>query len=228
MKSKAIGLITANYKTNVPCALSKRRPMAGLPFAGRYRLIDFPLSNMVNAGIRTVGMIVPQNYRSLLDHVGTGRDWMLDRKNGGLFILPGTVYGGTHEGFRFLLRDIIDNKAFLIRDTAEYVVLSGSNMVVNFDLKAAIAAHEASGNTATIDQLNRYFQLLQMPIVTSRYWNIVHGATADEVERDAEGMQAMRFLGGNMVFLIKAIRAAREAGIEPPAQEPTTYTNFIR
>ena len=150
MKSKAIGLITANYKTNVPCGLSKRRPMAGLPFAGRYRLIDFPLSNMVNAGIRTVGMIVPQNYRSLLDHVGTGRDWMLDRKNGGLFILPGTVYGGTHEGFRFLLRDIIDNKAFLIRDTADYVVLSGSNMVVNFDLKAALAAHEASGNTATI------------------------------------------------------------------------------
>ncbi len=150
MNKKAIGLITANYKTSVPCALSKRRPMAGLPFAGRYRLIDFPLSNMVNAGIRTVGLIVPQNYRSLLDHVGTGRDWMLDRKNGGLFILPGTVYGGMHEGFRFLLRDIIDNKALLIRDSADYVVLSGSNMVVNLDLEAAIEAHEASGNAATI------------------------------------------------------------------------------
>ena len=93
---------------------------------------------------------------------------------------------------------------------------------------AAVTSCRRAGNTATIDQLNRYFQLLQMPIVTSRYWNIVHGATADEVERDAEGLQAMRFLGGNMAFLIKAIRAAREAGIEPPAQEPTTYTNFIR
>lgn len=93
---------------------------------------------------------------------------------------------------------------------------------------AAVTSCRRAGNTATIDQLNRYFQLLQMPIATSRYWNIVHGATAEEVEQDVEGLQAMRFLGGNMAFLIKAIRAAREAGIQPPAQEPTTYTNFIR
>lgn len=93
---------------------------------------------------------------------------------------------------------------------------------------ASVTSCRRAGNTATIDQLNRYFQLLQMPIVTSRYWNIVHGATAEEVERDVEGLQAMRFLGGNMAFLIKAIRAAREAGIELPTQDPTTYTNFIR
>ena len=92
----------------------------------------------------------------------------------------------------------------------------------------AVASCRRAGNTATIDQLNKYFQLLQMPIATSRYWNIVHGATAEEVERDAEGLQAMRFLGGNMAFLINAIRAARDAGIELPAQESTTYTNFIR
>lgn len=93
---------------------------------------------------------------------------------------------------------------------------------------AAVASCRRAGNTATIDQLNRYFQLLQMPIATSRYWNIVHGATAEEVERDTEGLQAMRFLGANMAFLIKSIRAAREAGIELSAQEPTIYTNFIR
>ena len=93
---------------------------------------------------------------------------------------------------------------------------------------AAVASCRRAGNTATIDQLNKYFRLLQMPIATSRYWNIVHGATPDEVERDVEGLQAMRFLGGNMAFLIKAIRAAREAGIELPAQESTAYTNFIR
>lgn len=92
---------------------------------------------------------------------------------------------------------------------------------------AAVTSCRRAGNTATIDQLNRYFQLLQMPIATSRYWSIVHGATAEEVERDEEGLQAMRFLGGNMAFLIKAIRAAREAGMSLPAQEPTAYTNFI-
>lgn len=78
------------------------------------------------------------------------------------------------------------------------------------------------------DQINRYFQLLQMPIVSSRYWNIVHGYTPDQVEKDAEGLQAMRVLADNMAFLIRAIRAARAAGIELPEQEQTVYTNFIR
>jgi multimeric flavodoxin WrbA len=93
---------------------------------------------------------------------------------------------------------------------------------------AAVASCRRAGNTATIDQINRYFQLLQMPIVTSRYWNIVHGATAEEVERDEEGLQAMRFLGGNMAYLLKALRLARKSGLELPQQEQTVYTNFIR
>lgn len=92
---------------------------------------------------------------------------------------------------------------------------------------AAVASCRRAGNTATIDQTNRYFQLLQMPIATSRYWNIVHGATAEQVEQDVEGLQAMRFLAGNMAFLLKAIRMAKGNGIELPAQEPTIYTNFI-
>ena len=93
---------------------------------------------------------------------------------------------------------------------------------------AAVASCRRAGNTATIDQMNRYFQLLQMPIVTSRYWNIVHGSTAAEVERDVEGLQAMRFLGGNMAHLLKALKLAEESGFEPPTQEQTVYTNFIR
>lgn len=93
---------------------------------------------------------------------------------------------------------------------------------------AAVTSARRAGNTATIDQLNRYFLLLQVPVATSRYWNIVHGYTPEQVEQDEEGMQAMRVLGGNMAFLIKAILFAREAGITPPKQEPTVYTNFIR
>lgn len=92
---------------------------------------------------------------------------------------------------------------------------------------AAVASCRRAGNTATLDQMNKYFQLLQMPIATSRYWNIVHGASREEVEQDKEGLQAMRFLGGNMAFLLKAIQAAKETGIELPKQEETVYTNFI-
>ena len=104
---------------------------------------------------------------------------------------------------------------------------SGRN---NFFLKPAAAVMSArrAGNTATWDQLNKYFGLMQMPIVTSRYWNMVHGNTPDEVRRDEEGMAVMRTLGRNMAWLLKSIEAGRASGLELPAQEPPVRTNFIR
>ncbi len=90
---KLLGVITANYSTKYPSVLSEARPAASVPFLGRYRVVDFALSNMVNAGIKTVGTIMPYNYRSLIDHIGSGRDWDLNRKKGGLFILPGSAFG---------------------------------------------------------------------------------------------------------------------------------------
>ena len=77
---KAIGYITANYSSTYGSVLLKDRPIASVPFLGRYRLIDFPLSNMMNAGIKTVGVVMPGNYRSLIDHVGSGKAWGLDRQ----------------------------------------------------------------------------------------------------------------------------------------------------
>ena len=76
---KAIGLVTCNYTTASKDDVFSGRPVASMPYLGRYRLVDFALSNMVNAGIRNVGMIMPNNYRSLVDHVGSGKDWDLDR-----------------------------------------------------------------------------------------------------------------------------------------------------
>lgn len=93
---------------------------------------------------------------------------------------------------------------------------------------AAVASARRAGTTATIDQMNKYFQLLQMPIVTSQYWNIVHGATPADVEQDAEGLQTMRVLGRNMAYLVRALRTAREAGLVLPAEEPRAFTNFVR
>ncbi|MCH3967332.1 MAG: glucose-1-phosphate adenylyltransferase subunit GlgD [Atopobiaceae bacterium] len=146
----AIGLITTNYSTKSQSALTEARPVASLPYLGRYRLIDFPLSNMVNAGIRTVGVVMPYNYRSLIDHVGSGKDWALDRKNGGLFMLPGTASGTSRTGARFLLRDIEHNKIFLERDKAPYVVCCASNIVYNMDFRELIAAHKESGADITV------------------------------------------------------------------------------
>ena len=147
---KAIGLVTCNYSTASNDDVFLGRPVASMPYLGRYRLVDFALSNMVNAGIRSVGMIMPNNYRSLVDHVGSGKDWSLDRKNGGLFIMPGTAFGTSRTGARFLIRDLVENREFFTKNHEQYVVLSTANFVCNVDVKALIAEHEASGANITV------------------------------------------------------------------------------
>jgi len=147
---KTIGLISANYVSSRFGVLTNNRTLASLPFGGRYRLIDFALSNMVNSGITTVGIISPYNSGSLIDHVGIGKPWSLGRKMGGLFIMPGSVYGLHAVGNRFLLRDIIQNKTYLERDDADYVVVSGSSDVVNIDYAPLIEQHSKSGKAITM------------------------------------------------------------------------------
>ncbi len=147
---KAIGYITANYTSKERSALLDDRPLASCPFLGRYRLIDFPLSNMMNAGIRTVGVVLPGNYRSLVDHLGSGREWELDRKKGGLFLLQGSAYGTAKKGMRFLLRDINANKVLFQRASEPYVVMSATNIVFNMNLSDVIEAHERSGSGVTM------------------------------------------------------------------------------
>jgi len=93
---------------------------------------------------------------------------------------------------------------------------------------AAVMSCRRGGATATLDQLNKYFTISNMPIVSSQYWNMVHGNTPDEVRQDAEGMQTMRTLGINMAWLLKCIEAGKAAGIAMPEREAKVATNFIR
>lgn len=146
---KTIGLITATYSGNGFGGLTKDRTLASLPFCGRYRLIDFALSNMVNSGITTVGVITPYNSGSLIDHIGTGSPWSLDRKSGGLFLMPGSVYGVQTGESRFLMRDMLDNRRFLERDDADYVIVSGSSDVYNMSYEPLIKRHQESGKPVT-------------------------------------------------------------------------------
>lgn len=101
---------------------------------------------------------------------------------------------------------------------------------VDFRLKpaAAIASARRAGTTATWDQLNKYFGISQMPIVSSRYWNMVHGSTPDDVRQDLEGMQCMRILARNMAFMLKCKEAGLAAGVAMPEPEAPVMTNFIR
>jgi len=93
---------------------------------------------------------------------------------------------------------------------------------------AAVVSARRAGTTATLDQLNKYFQISEMPVISGRYWNMVHGNTPDEVRQDKEGLQNMRILARNMAYHLKCKEAAAKAGINAPEKETPVITNFIR
>ncbi|MBE6351887.1 MAG: flavodoxin family protein [Treponema bryantii] len=93
---------------------------------------------------------------------------------------------------------------------------------------AAVVSCRRGGATAAFDQLNKYFTISSMPIVSSQYWNQVHGAYAEQVLQDEEGLQTMRTLGNNMAWLLKCIQLGKENGITLPDREPPVWTNFVR
>ena len=93
---------------------------------------------------------------------------------------------------------------------------------------ACIVSCRRGGASAAFDQLNKYFTISRMPVVSSRYWNMVHGQTPEDVMQDAEGMQVMELLGRNMAWLLKCIAAGKQAGILPPQLDNPVMTNFIR
>ena len=103
-----------------------------------------------------------------------------------------------------------------------------ANYPLRMKMGVAVVSARRAGTTAALDRLNKYFQLAEMPVGSSRYWNMVHGNTPEEVMQDEEGVQIMRVLGRNMAFLIRAIAAERERGGLPEVDAVRVNTNFIR
>jgi multimeric flavodoxin WrbA len=93
---------------------------------------------------------------------------------------------------------------------------------------AAVVSARRAGTTATFDQLNKYFTISEMPVISSRYWNMVHGATPEDVKKDLEGLQTMRVLARNMAWFLKCKEAGIKAGVRLPEREEAMFTNFIR
>ncbi len=141
MMSNVIGLIYANSVTENLQGLALRRPIAAVPFGGRYRMLDFALSSMVNSGIRTIGVFTPHHYRPLLDHLGAGKAWFLDRKDGGLFILPGAIHGLSGKNHTFCVKDLQSNIEYLEKDYAENVIITRGEQIFNMNFKNALEFH---------------------------------------------------------------------------------------
>ncbi len=148
--NKLAGIVSTNYGSYSFGTLLDHRPVACLPFGGRYRLVDFPLSNLVNAGITTIGLITPYHFRSILDHVGVGKEWNLARKSGGMYVLPGSVYGFKSLQGKLLMRDLLENRAYLDRTGNSTFVIAGASTVMNIDISAVADAHFDSGAQVTM------------------------------------------------------------------------------
>ena len=150
MTDKAFGLIYTGESNMQLRDLTYSRSIAAVPFAGRYRCIDFILSNLVNTGITNVGIITQKNYHSLMDHLESGKEWDLHRKRDGLFILPPFVtrdntgiYRGTIDALRSVL-------GYIRRSAQRYVILTGSHTIYNTTFTEMIAQHIKTGADITI------------------------------------------------------------------------------
>ena len=148
-KAEALGIIFPNSYDSLVPELVTERLMASVPFASRYRMCDFMISSMVHCGIDNISILVRKNYHSLMDHLGSGREWDLTRKNGGLNIVPPyaqkqvKVYEGRIEALESI-------RGYLKKQTEKYVIMTDSNIAVNFDFNDLLHAHIESGADATV------------------------------------------------------------------------------
>ncbi len=150
----ALGIIFSNIHDNNVPELTAHRTMAAIPFCGRYRLIDFPLSSMVNSGVTHVGVVTKSNYRSLMDHVGSGKEWDLARRNGGFVLLP--PYGENNNSLYSTRLEALKNiLGFIMRCNEEYVVMTDSNSVYAIDYSKMMEYHESKMADITMLYVNK-------------------------------------------------------------------------
>lgn len=178
MKHNMMGLIFADNPEAGMGELTSVRTLAAVPFGGRYRIIDFILSNMVNSSIINVGITVPYNYQSLSDHLGTGKPWDIDRKGNGLFVLPPKEMSDSSERRGGV--DMIHGVShYLSKSRQEYVLVADCNTVCNINFKNVLMAHLEKD--ADITMVYRDVDELNPKDLSTR---ILIDADADERVRD--------------------------------------------
>ena len=149
-ENKALGILFSNMHDSILGELTELRTTGSVPYGGRYRLIDFALSSMVNSDIMDIGIITKSNYQSLMDHVGAGRAYDLARKRGGLRILPPFASTNASGIYRGRLEALTNATEFIRRNDAKYVVLGDCDLIANIDLRQVINQHIHTGAYATL------------------------------------------------------------------------------
>lgn len=140
-RNKLFGVVNLSENDYYMKQLTNNRPIASIPFLGRYRMIDFTLSNLVNAGVDTVGIFLNDKYRSLMDHISNGKEWDLDRKKGGVFYFSPSSTPDVHSQLRGDISTYFANIDYLTEASADYAVIMGTSMVCNIDIKEVFSKH---------------------------------------------------------------------------------------
>lgn len=193
-----LGIIHSGAYDGTLPQLTNARTMGSVPFGGRYRLIDFALSNMVNAGIGKVGVITRSNYQSLMDHLGTGKPWDLSRKHSGMYILP-PFASGEAGVIRNRMEAIKNNMHFIGRSKEEYVLMCDCNVIMNFSVQNLIAFHEKTG--ADISIISNRGRVPNLPNIMT--FDVAEDGRVKEIaigSTDIEGDYSL-----NVMFMKKAL-----------------------
>ena len=184
------GIIFSNLHDMSIADLTRKRTMASVPFGCRYRLIDFALSNMVNSGISDINVITHNNYRSLMDHLGSGKDWDLARRTGGLKVLPPFITATSNDPgslYTSRLEALKSIQGVIAGITADTVILSDCDAICNIDLRKLIEYHNAEDADVTFAVKN-----IALTAATSEHYNIIasdDNGTVTDVTAHKKGVE---------------------------------------
>lgn len=210
MAESAVGVVFTNlHEESVPELVSKRT-IASIPFGGRYRLIDFQLSNMVNSGITTVGLMTTNNYRSLIDHIGSGKDWDLARKDGGIVLLP-PFSDATDKPYATRLEALCGVIGFLKKRHERYVVLCDSDGVARLDIAAVLEAHEENDADITMvtHKKSVFGKISGMILDADKTGRVIAVKVNPQISKEAEAEVYVNVAIFNREFLISLIEDAQ-------------------
>lgn len=208
--NEVVGLVFANVHDDNISNLTGPRAMASVLFGGRYRLIDFSLSNLVNSGISKVGIITESNYQSLMDHVGAGKPWDLDRKSGGLYILPPYMAKGVGK-FRGSLEALEGALTFLKRCKEKYVVMCNADVVSSINIENVVDFHIENDADITVCYKNGVMPKNDRDVLSLK---VADGGKVTSVQLEDAGVENTDFSLGVFVIstelLISIITEARK------------------
>ena len=201
----AVGLIFSNIHDNSIPELTRMRTIGSVPFGGRYRLIDFALSSMVNSGISKIGVVTHNNYQSLIDHLGNGKDWDLARRSGGIKILPPYISAfenaASNKYYSSRLEALMGTVNFFNRCNEDYVVMSDCDVICNIDLNDVIEQHIATDADIT-------FITKSMTLTPSKHETIVLVESDDD--GNLTGMTEKKNSGGDARVYINMMVLRRD------------------